>query len=262
MGRNSKARRTPTQAASDRASAQLAIKMGRMLRDGRSRLRQTQQQCADAAGISRGRWADLEGGRDALATLATWSRAAFAVSGSLEAYVRQTSAADQPKDAVHLRNQELIIRLGKPGGWAALPEEFIDRGARTSRAADVLLHRHSKTDGVNEYSLWDVRDWIDDVGGAVRDFGRRLEALDRYAIARMPVGATTLPRTSGVFVVRATNRNRRLVAEHRNFFGARFPGSGHAWLQALADAGAEMPRKPALIWVTVTGDRLFPSRLG
>jgi hypothetical protein len=70
------------------------------------------------------------------------------------------------------------------------------------------------------------------------------------------------PRIGGCFVVRATNRNRSLIRDHRHFFGARFPGSGHQWLGALTDPAVQMPREPALIWAEVNGERLFPSRLG
>ena len=224
-------------------------------------MRLTQQRAAERAGFSRSEWSGLELGRR-LATEATLNRAAFAVGGSLDAWIKQTSAADQPKDAVHLRHQELIIRLSIGGAWRALPEELIDRDARTSRAADVLLHRRSNVDGVNEYAFWDVWDWFDDVGGPVRDFGRRLEAVDRYATARMRGDDAQLPRIGGCFVVRATNRNRGLISDHRHFFAARFPGSGHQWLTALTDTGAPMPREPALVWVAANGEQLFPSRLG
>lgn len=212
--------------------------------------------------MSRGRWGDLEAGRDTGATVGTLARAAAAVGGSLDAFVRQTSAADQPRDAVHLKHQELIIRLGIGGAWRALPEEAIDRDIRTSRWADVLLTRKGVGHDGDDYAFWDIWDWFEDVGGPVRDFARRIDAVDRYATARIRGGDAALPKVGGVFVVRATQRNRALVAEHRHFFGSRFPGSGNAWLAALTDPGAPMPAEPALVWVTVTGDRLFPSRLG
>ena len=198
--------------------------------------------------ISRSEWSGLELGRKS-ATVATWNRAAFAVGGSLDAWIKQTSAAGMPRDAVHLRNQELILRLGVGGGWKGLPEELIDRDARTSRAADVLLYRRSPIDQVDEYSFWDVWDWFDDVGGPVRDFQRRMEAVGRYAVARMRLPDSPLPRTGGCFVVRATARNRALIHDHRNFFRSRFPGSAQGWLRALEDAHAPMPTDPALIWV-------------
>ncbi|MEO6350453.1 MAG: hypothetical protein ABIP53_07360 [Candidatus Limnocylindrales bacterium] len=47
-----------------------------------------------------------------------------------------------------------------------------------------------------------------------------------------------------------------------NFFHARFPGSGHAWLAALGEPTNPMPNDPALLWVTVRGDRLYPARMG
>lgn len=261
MGRNSRARRTPLQGRADRSAQEVSAKLGRMLKDGRARLRLTQQQASGAAGISRGRWSDLETGRDALATLATWSRASTAVGGSLEAWIRQTSAADQPRDAVHLRNQELVIRSSRGGGWKAIPEELIDSDARSSRAADVLLSRTSRIDGIDEFALCDVWDWFDDVGAIVRDFTRRVSAVERYAIARMRGSDASLPRVGACWVVRATARNRRLLAEHRHFFQARFPGAASAWLKALTTAGAPMPAQPAVLWVSVMGDRLFPARL-
>jgi transcriptional regulator with XRE-family HTH domain len=232
-----------------------------MLRDGRATAAVTQAEAATRAGLSRGRWSDLETGRDAHATIATYSRAAAAVGGRLAAYITQTSAADQPRDTVHLGHQELIMREGRGGGWEGLAEEKLDADAQRSRWADVVLHR-TAPDGQDEYALWDVRDWLEDVGATVRDFQRRLEALDQYAVAHMRGAEGTLPRTGGCLVLRATTRNRRLVSEHHHFFAGRFPGSGRAWPRALRDRHAPLPTKPALIWVAVRGDRLYPARLG
>jgi len=233
-------------------------KLGIMLRDGRKRTRARQLDAAARAGLSRSEWSGLELGRKS-ATIATWSRAAFAVGGSLDAWIKATSAAEQPRDAVHLRHQELVIRLSKGGAWQPLPEEFIDREARSSRAADVLLMR-GRTDGLREYALWEVTDWIEDAGGVVRDFTRKLAAVDRYAVGRM-IDGEPVPHASGCWIVRATQRNRHLIGEHRHFFRARFAGSGHAWLAALTTTAAPLPDQPALLWVSVNGERLFPARL-
>lgn len=152
------------------------------------------------------------------------------------------------------------MTTAKPGGWRPLPEEQLDREARSSRWIDVLLerrHPHAPT----EYCSCEIWDWMADVGGSVRDFSRRLDGLDRYGVAHMH-GDDPLPLASGFWLLRATRRNRQLVAEHRNFFHARFPGSGRAWLAALTDAAAPMPTEPALLWVSVDGRRVFASRLG
>jgi hypothetical protein len=117
----------------------------------------------------------------------------------------------------------------------------------------VLLRR----DG--EYALIEVWDWFADVGAVGRAWHRRLAALERYAIARMPTDV--VPRVGGAWVVRATRRNRELVAAHSEFFAALLPGSSAAWLRALTERDSRMPAESALIWVSVTGTRLFASRV-
>jgi hypothetical protein len=221
----------------------------------------TQAKAAAAAGISRGEWSGLElGKRDA--TLWIVNRAAHAVGGKLRAYVEETSAATLPKDAVHLRNQELVLRTAAPGAWRGQPEATIDRDAGRSRHADVLLERRGTAGpGATEYALFEVIDWFEDVGAPTRDWARRLDAVEKRAIARM-VGEEFVPRISGCWLVRATRRNRQLVSEHRHFFRARFPGSGRAWLAALTDTATAMPAQPALLWVDVGGTRIFAARLG
>jgi len=247
-------RRTQGQADADRRAADLAARLGRMLRDGRRARHLTQREAAEIAGIAQQTWSHLEIRGDARMTISTWGRAAAAVGASLDAYLKQTSAASAPRDAVHLRNQELVISVALRGGWQSAPEAPIDRDARTSRFGDVVLRRGST------YALVEIWDWFDDVGAAFRDFDRRLGALDRYSVAKMR--SDVRPVVGGSWVVRATHRNRLLLAEHRNTFRARFPGSGNAWLATLTRADAAMPSAPAVLWVSVGGDRLFPARLG
>jgi transcriptional regulator with XRE-family HTH domain len=253
MTRNS--RTSKTSAAAERHSSELAKKLGRMLRDARSNAGLTQAQASKRAGIAQSTWSRLELGDDARMTLALLDRAGMAVDAPLDAYFRRSSAANAPRDVVHLGNQNLVIRTAAAGGWRSLPEHPIDREVRSSRAADVLLER-----GL-EYALADIWDWFDDVGAAERAWHRRLDAVERYAIARM-VGDDALPRVSGIWVVRATQRNSHLISENRDFFKAAFPGSPDAWLRALSDPATPMPPESALLWVSVKGDRLFPSRLG
>jgi hypothetical protein len=171
--------------------------------------------------------------RDPRHALATWDRAAFAVGGRLHAYLEGSSAATLPRDMVQLGAQELIIRTSSVGGWGGLGEEAIDRNIGRSRFADVLLDRRRRP-AQPEYALFEVIDWFEDVGDPMRAWQRRLDAVERYAIARMQPG-DDLPAVSGCWVVRATQRNRRLVADHRHLFSSRFPGPGHAWLAALGD---------------------------
>jgi transcriptional regulator with XRE-family HTH domain len=230
------------------------------LRDARLRSGLRQVDAARRAGISQATWSSLEIDRDGRYTLATWDRAAHAVGTSLNAHLPAATATDLPRDAIHLRNQELILRTAAGGGWRGIPEQALDADLTRSRHADVLLTRGGGQEVPGEWALIEVVDWTDDVGEAVREFDRRSGALDRYAVARMH-GDQAMPVTCGIWLLRATLRNRRLVREHRLFFRGRFPGSGRAWLAALTDRAAPMPRESALLWVDVRGTRIFAVRL-
>jgi hypothetical protein len=63
----------------------------------------------------------------------------------------------------------------------------------------------------------------------------------------------------GVWVVRATARNRALVARYPEVFAARFPGSSARWVAALT-TGALPPSQPGLVWSDVGATRLFAWR--
>lgn len=251
-------RRTPLHVAADATAATIARQLGKALRDGRKRQHRTQAAAADLAGTAPSTFSEAENGHAAGYTLETWTRLAAAAGSSLHAYLEHVSAADQPRDAVHLRAQELVITTAKPGGWSARPEHAIDDPAATSRSIDVLLER--RRGDLSETAVFEVWDWLDDVGAAFRSWDRRLARVDQLAAARMPADGE-LPVVSGCWVLRATHRNRTLVSTHLGVFTARFPGSGRAWLAALA-TNREMPRTPALLWISVRGDRLWPARLG
>src|SRR5438132_12655233 len=100
----------------ERHAADLAGRLGGSLRDARLRLGYRQIDAARRAGLSQATWSSLEIDRDASYTLATWDRAAHAVGTSLNAHLPATTAADAPRDAVHLRNQELVLRTAAAGG--------------------------------------------------------------------------------------------------------------------------------------------------
>jgi transcriptional regulator with XRE-family HTH domain len=254
-------RRATGTAKAEQHAAELAGRLGAALRDARGRVGLKQVDAARRAGISQATWSSLEIDRDPRYTLGTWDRAAHAVGSTLSAFLPGATAAGMPRDAVHLRNQELVLRTAQAGGWRGVPEQGLDRELTRSRHGDVVLTRTRESSQPLEWCLVEVVDWTDDVGESVRDFDRRLGALDRLAVSRMH-GDQLVPSASGMWLLRATLRNRRLVAEHRHFFRGRFPGSGRAWLAALISREATMPDEPALLWVDVRGTRIFAARFG
>lgn len=221
----------------------------------------TQAQVAGAAGMAPSTVSAAERGGGAGYTISTWTRLARAVDADLRAYLEQASAAGQPRDIVHLRNQELVIRTAALGGWSARPEHAIGDPNRGARSVDVLLTR------AFELAVMEVFDWFEDVGAAARSWDRKLARVEASAIGSIPPPPADgreapLPRVSGCWIVRATRRNRELVAAHGALFRARLPGSSRQWLQALTSGATSMPEKPALLWVAVDGSKLWASRLG
>jgi transcriptional regulator with XRE-family HTH domain len=253
--RNAK-RRTPSQAAADARSEEIAVFLGRALKDARGRSGELQGDLSEKAGVAQSTFSEAEHGKGASFSLAVWVRMCRAVGSDLRAYLDQVSGADQPRDHVHLRNQELIAQSGQAGGWTIRAEAAIDRDPSRTRSADVLLTRPG------EHAIFEVIDWFDDVGATLRGWERRVARVGERAIAGMSVAQDGLPRACGCWVVRRTQRNRDLVAAHPAIFRASFPGSARRWLAALTDPATPMPDTPALLWVTVAGDRLIPANLG
>jgi transcriptional regulator with XRE-family HTH domain len=255
LRRRSTARRTALQVRADTRAQQLASDLGRALREARRRSGLSQARVAELAAIGQTTVSELERGLGADVSLLVWTRAAHAAATDLRAYLERVAAADVPRDAVHLRHQELLISMAAPGGWKAMPEAAIDTDRQRSRAADVVLQRGK------EYILSEIWDRFDDVGASLRAWDRRMARLEALAIARLPVGVDTPPTIGGVWIVRATVRNRDLIATHRGVFSARFPGPGRPWIRALTDRDEPMPRAPAILWASVDGKRLHPARL-
>lgn len=253
-------RRTPTQMRADTAASALAKTLGSALKDARATVGRSQRAAGEVAGVAHSTIAEAEKGEGDDFTLRTWARLAAAAGVTLHAYLKRASAADQPRDAVHLRVQELLLQTSAPGGWIGMAEVAIDDAARGSRSVDVALER--VTLDVPEIAVLEVVDWLDDVGAGLRDWTRRLARMDQLGTARLTReidGRTVLPHVSGCWVLRATVRNRSLVREHGLVFRGRFPGSGSTWLKALGGS-TPMPIEPALLWVSVDGKRLWPAR--
>jgi transcriptional regulator with XRE-family HTH domain len=228
----------------------LARRLGVGLRDARQSAGLTQQQVADGAGVSQGWISELERGSGSSGSIANWASVAAAVGEELVAFFDHAAGAGVPRDLEHLRRQQLLVSVSAAGGWRAAPEERVDVGARRPHFVDVLLQRSRR--GVHEKGVAEIWDLLTDVGDAMREFERKVGSV------RDRTGAGTV---SGVFVVRATRRNRALVREFSELFRARFPGSSGAWLRALTDREAPMPVQSGFLWTDVGGTRLIAAHL-
>lgn len=174
-------------------------------------------------------------------SLRVWMRAADAIGSDIRAYLEHLPGADQPRDALHLRIQELVASTAAAGGWRIEPEQMVGGIG----FADMLLSRPDSR------ALVEICTWLSDVGESFRSWQRKLDALSTSGHPE---------QVTGCWVLRATRRNRQLVAAHRTLFAARFPASPQAWLRTFTDPAAAPPTDAGLLWVTVRGDRLFASR--
>ena len=159
---------------------------------------------------------------------------------------------EPPADAAHLAIQELVLRLGRSAGYVGT-FELATRPAEPWRSADVGL-ANPPARRLIHVECWNT---IGDVGAAVRSSNRKRAELDDLAIARWGPEATA----NLVWVIRASARNRALVARYPEVFARALVGSSRAWVAALT-AGAEPPRHPGLVWCDVAATRLFAWRRG
>jgi len=146
--------------------------------------------------------------------------------------------------------QELVLRLGRRAGYAG-SFELATKPAEPWRSADVGLAAPAERRLIH-VECWNV---IGDIGAAVRSSTRKQAELADLAVARWGTDATT----GLVWVVRATARNRALVARYPEVFARAFPGSSRGWVDALVN-GVPPPEEPGLVWTDVGATRLFAWR--
>jgi hypothetical protein len=96
---------------------------------------------------------------------------------------------------------------------------------------------------------------IGDIGAAARATTRKSAELEAMVAGRFGPEATV----GTVWIVRATARNRALVARYPEVFASRFPGSSRRWVEALT-SGAAPPAEAGLVWADVAATRLFSWR--
>ncbi|HET7676557.1 MAG TPA: hypothetical protein VFK38_01740 [Candidatus Limnocylindrales bacterium] len=97
---------------------------------------------------------------------------------------------------------------------------------------------------------------LGDIGAAARATSRKAAEAADMAVA---VGGERPYRVATCWVLRASARNRALVARYPEVFAARFPGSSVRWVRALS-AGQEPPVEPGLVWCDAAATRLFAWR--
>jgi hypothetical protein len=210
----------------------------------------TQAPVAVIVGVNQATISRMERGRGGSLSMDVWQRAFAAVDRHLVLAISRDEL-EETADAGHLRIQELVLRLGRGAGYGGV-FELATRPADPSRSADVGL----RDDRRRRLVLVECWNTIGDVGAAVRSTARKRAEVAELAIA---LGGDRAHEVTACWVVRATARNRALVAGYPEVFAAKFGGSSRHWVRALVE-GAAPPKALGLVWCDNACMRLFPWR--
>lgn len=243
-------RRPDLPAAAAQASREWLARLGAEVRTSRLRRGWTQTELGARVGLAQSTISMMERGLGGSLSVDVWQRVFVSLGRPLLVDVGKHPIAE-PADAGHLRIQELVLRLGRSGGYAGT-FELHTRPADPSRSADVGLRNDPK----RRLLLVECWNTIGDVGGASRSSSRKLAEAEALAIA---LGGERPHAVFGCWVVRATARNRELVARYPEVFRTRLPGSSEGWVRALT-RGSQPPNQPGLVWCDVAATRLFAWR--
>ena len=244
----SRGRRSQLAIDADRRTRAQRLELGGEIRASRERRRWTQADIAARAGVDRQLIGRLERGTTRL-DVDLVQRVAIALGRHLEIRLGRDTL-EAPADAGHLAMQELVMRLGRTAGYTA-SFELPTRPAEPWRSIDVLLASPTRRVMI----LVECWNTIGDVGAAARATARKAAELEQLAVGKW--GSNV--RVGVVWVVRATSRNRTLIARYPEVFASRFPGSSRAWVDALTE-GADPPSRPGLAWCDVGATRLVEWR--
>jgi len=243
-------RRTELAVEAERRNNEQLARLGSVVRAARLRRHLTQQRLGRRTGLSRMAISRAERGHGGGLTLDAWQRIGLALGMPMQVNL-QRDPGEEPADAGHLGMQELVLRLGRVAGYRGLVE-LPTKPDEPWRSIDVaLVDDHRRRMIVAE--CWNS---IGDVGAAARTSARKQAEAGALAAARWGEGPAM---TGVVWVVRATARNRALVARYPEVFAARFPGSSAGWVRALNE-GVDPPSEPGLVWASVDGTRLWAWR--
>ena len=242
-------RRPALAVESDRLARQVRATIGADIQTLRERRGLTRTQLAARAGL--GRMVESRNERGvANPDIEALQRIAVALGRPLVVQFGGRDPDELPRDAGHLAMQELILRLGRGAGYSG-SFELPTKPSEPWRSADIGL----AAPGFRRLIHVECWNTIGDIGAAVRSSNRKHCELHDLAIARWGRGATV----HLVWVIRATARNRNLVARYPETFARALPGSSRQWTDALM-SGTPPPEVPGLVWCDPAATRLFAWR--
>ncbi len=234
-----------------RLAKAMAMTLGEAARRTRRDHKLTQATLAARVGIHPSRLSQLERGEGAAAPLLTWVALGVALDRPLAVAFSRATSDTSVRDAGHLELQELALNLATRAGWR-VAFELATKPSDPSRSIDVAAADEQRRILVVE-EIWNTSG---DVGASVRSTRRKLAEAEGLAVARWGEASSG---ARGVWIVRPSEPNRRLIARYPAVFAAAFPGSSRQWVRALA-GDADPPQQLGLVWGDAAAGRLMEWR--
>jgi len=244
-------RRTQFALDGDREAFRIALSLGGVVRDGRRRMRWSQEQLASKVGLKRTRIGDIERGEGTGTPLIVWVRLGIALRRPIAISYSRDLEAMTPSDAGHLEGQELALRLARTAGRGET-FELPTRPDNPSLSVDVC----ARDDPHRTLILHEIWNRFDDFGRAVRSTDRK--TAEAAALASL-IGGDNPYRVASCWLLVDNEGNRRMLRRFPEVFAARFPGSSLKWVAALTEGGP-VPRQPGIVWLDLRASRLVPIR--
>jgi len=243
-------KRWPLDSEAKRALSVQMKAAGEKLRVGRRRRRLTQLQLGKKSGLSQSTVSDAELGEGGGLSITAWQRMALVLDIPLKFEVGRDPLL-LPEDAGHLDMQELVMRLGRSIGCRR-NFELATKPDDPTRSTDVGL-----TDDANRRLLQiECVNTFGKINASIRSSDRKRADAEQLAVA---LGHGQQYSVHTCWVIRATKRNRAVLARYPELFESRFPGSSREWVKALT-VGASPPQQPGLVWCDVGATKLFEWR--
>ena len=245
-------RRPIVEVAATRQLQPLLSREGAKVRRARRRRKWSQTELGRRAGLAQTTVSKIERGAGGALSLESWQQVGLVLALQF-AIDFGRDALEEPADSGHLAIQELVLRLGRRAGYSRTyelptkpsdPRLSVDVGLADDRSRRLL-----QIECVNVFG---------NVNAAVRSSDRKRAEADAYAAVTTDGSVYDVHQC---WVVRATRRNRELLARYPEVFATAFPASSRGWVDALTK-GAEPPGGRGLVWCDVATTRLFAWRRG
>jgi transcriptional regulator with XRE-family HTH domain len=225
---------------------------GVKVRRARKRRRWRQKDLGAKLGLAQPTISKMERGDGGTLSLEVWQQVALVLNLHLELTLGR-DPLEEPVDAGHLAIEELVLRIGRRAGYRRtfeVPTKPSDPSLSTDVGlTDDVKRRLIQAECVNTFG---------NVNAAIRSSDRKRAEAEALAIS---IGHGQPYTVHQVWVVRATRRNRQLIARYPEVFATRFTGSSNAWVRALTE-GTTPPKEPGLVWCDLNATRIFPWRRG